>query len=61
MIDKQTDIVTVEFDEDSQEYYISSPILEKHFNVGDVVEWTERSPGVYILTKAKEQRQIDDN
>lgn len=45
--------VTVEFDEDSQEYYISSPLLEKHFKEGDTVEWTEQSPGVYILTKAK--------
>jgi hypothetical protein len=56
MIDKETDIVTVEFDEDSQEYYISSPIFEKHFKAGDSVEWTEQSPGVYILTKAKNKR-----
>lgn len=61
MVDKETDTVKVEFDEDSQEYYISSPIFEKYFSVGDAVEWTEQSPGVYILTKAKQQRQIDDN
>jgi hypothetical protein len=53
MIDKETDTVIVEFDEDSQEYYISSPLLEKHFKAGDTVEWTEQSHGVYILTKAK--------
>lgn len=49
-----TDIVTVEFDEEAQIYYISSPILEKHFKEGDTVEWTEKSPGVFILTKTKE-------
>ena len=53
MIDKETDTVIVEFDEDSQEYYISSPIFEKYFKEGDDVEWTEQSPGVYILTKVK--------
>jgi hypothetical protein len=47
--------VTVEFDEDLQEYYISSSILEKHFDVGDTVEWTEQSTGVYILTKVKDK------
>jgi hypothetical protein len=54
MVDKEVDTVKVEFDEDSQEYYISSPIFEKHFKVGDTVEWTEQSPNIYILTKVKE-------
>lgn len=45
--------VTVEFDDDNQEYYISSPIFQKYFNVGDTVKWTETSPGVFVLTKAE--------
>ena len=61
MVDNQANTATVEFDEDSQEYYISSPIFEKYFNVGDVLEWKETSSGVYILTKTKKQRQINDN
>jgi hypothetical protein len=48
-----SDRVTVEFDDENQEYYITSPIFEKYFKVGDSVKWTEASPGVFVLTKAK--------
>ena len=54
MIDKEYDTVKVQFDEESQECFISSPLIEKYFSVGDTVEWSQKSHGVYILTKAKE-------
>lgn len=49
-----SETVTVEFDDENQEYYISSPIFEKYFKVGDTVKWTEINPGVFVLTKAEE-------
>jgi hypothetical protein len=56
MVDKKTDTVKVQFDEESQEYFIASPIFEKYFQVGDAISWSEKSDKAYILslTKAKE-------
>jgi hypothetical protein len=54
MVDKKTVTVKVQFDEESQEYFIASPIFEKYFQVGDAITWSEKSDGTYILTKAKE-------
>jgi hypothetical protein len=54
MIDKETDTVKVQFDEESQEYFIASPIFEKYFQVGDAISWSEKSDGTYILTKTKQ-------
>lgn len=48
---KTNETVTVEFDDENQEYYISSPILQKHFKEGDTVTWTEISPNIFVLTK----------
>jgi hypothetical protein len=47
-------IVPVEFDDENQVYYITSPVFEKYFKVGDSVKWTETSPGVFVLTKVEE-------
>lgn len=53
MVDNQTITVKVQFDEESQEYFITSPIFEKYFQVGDDVTWSEKSDGTYILTLTK--------
>lgn len=54
MIEKDT--VIVQFDENTQEYFITSPIFEKYFQIGDAISWSVKSDGTYILTKAKENR-----
>lgn len=50
----ESDIVTIQFDDDTQEYYISSPLIEKNFKQGDKVKWTQVGPGIFTLTKAEE-------
>lgn len=54
----EKEMTTVQYDEDTGDYYITSNLLEKAgFKPGDSVCWTEVSPGIWALTKAK----VEDN